>query len=281
MRGGRVLDLSPATAAPLRNTTAAAPSANSAAATNIARLGSLGRAHSEHRSTVKNRTLAPGLACASRAARVSDRQAFEIRAERQAIHKLRIQARDCQTGNGVQHQKIDVFEQQTRLGDGFDRYNLQQVERVALIRRGALFPTVRRLAPVGWHAGIARANPGVGEQRFDTHKVWKDEPRPLPRFPLINPVGGIGRGDRQNIDVEPQVGPIPRSCVQQAPLHRPSLSRLPAEYRSGEGTEREQMENKPNGGIIAQLDEAASFGKSLAQPFRNIIFVDCDCFLLL
>ena len=44
---------------------------NSAAAANIARLGSLGRAHSEHRSTVKNRMLAPGLACASRAARVS------------------------------------------------------------------------------------------------------------------------------------------------------------------------------------------------------------------
>ena len=47
------------------------------------------------------------------------------------------------------------------------------------------------------------------------------------------------------------------------------------------------MKNKPNGAthlfgkVVAQLYETFSIGNWLAQPFRDIIFVDCDCFLLL
>jgi hypothetical protein len=47
------------------------------------------------------------------------------------------------------------------------------------------------------------------------------------------------------------------------------------------------MENNPNGatrlpgGVVAERDQAASFGKKSVQPFRNIIFVDCDRFPLL
>jgi len=47
------------------------------------------------------------------------------------------------------------------------------------------------------------------------------------------------------------------------------------------------MKNKPNGAthlfgkVVAQLYETSSIGNWLAQPFRDIIFIGCDYFLLL
>jgi hypothetical protein len=63
-------------------------------------------------------------------------------------------------------------------------------------------------------------------------------------FSLIDRIAGVGRGDRQNIDAEPQIGPNPRSCLRQAPLHR--LSRSPAKYgtawmRNGAGRANRQQ----------------------------------------
>jgi hypothetical protein len=58
-----------APSAVLRNSTPAAPSPNKAVDTNIAGLGSLTRRHRLHRSTVRNSTCAPSVACASRVAR--------------------------------------------------------------------------------------------------------------------------------------------------------------------------------------------------------------------
>ena len=71
------------------HTTPAAPSPKSAAATNMARLGSLGRAHRLHKSTVKNRTLAPGMPLGeARGAREARHPATTAKSEdRQALDR--------------------------------------------------------------------------------------------------------------------------------------------------------------------------------------------------
>ena len=108
-----------------------------------------------------DRTRQPANAAA--AAETEDRQALDLAREGQTVDEARLEARNRQAGDGVDHDGADVCERDAGSGHGFERGFLQQRQRMALEGGRPLLPARGSRVPVGRLADVSALDAGVGE----------------------------------------------------------------------------------------------------------------------
>ena len=213
-----------------RSTTPAAPSPKRAADTNMATLGSFGRAHSVHRSTVRKRTFAPGLPCARRAARakpatpppqpspkigrrsMSGRKSsrFISRASRLGMASpVMVLTTSMSMSPSARPAPATALTDTSSRSASACRWNFSVRSSQPC---GLLVPFTGLTAVAGLYAG-------VGKETVQAHEVRKDRLRALQGRVLVHLVGGIGSCHGQDLDIQPGLDLALSVRARQSLLH--------------------------------------------------------------
>ena len=159
---------------------------------------------------------------AAAAPEAEDRQPLDGGAEVHAVHEQGIEARDCEPGDGVDDDEVDIGGHQAGFGDRLGGNLLEEDHRLALVDVGALLPAARGLAPIDRHTGVAPVDRRVKVKGLHAGELREDHLRPLEGLPLTEFCLRIGGGYRQHLYVQAGTDFAPRLQVRQSSLHQPT-----------------------------------------------------------
>src|SRR6516162_2191924 len=175
---GQVCSPEPTMAGPspsVESSAPAAPSPNSAVATILLFDQSSRRKANAQSSTVRNSTVSPGaagLGCSARepddaagAAEPKDRKPAYRAPQPHPFDQQRIEARRRDPGRRDDDDAVDLAFVAAGMVEELPGRRFEQIECGREIDAVALCPAVRLIVPFDRHAGVARANSGVGKDR--------------------------------------------------------------------------------------------------------------------
>ena len=130
------------------------------------------------------------------------RQALDRSAEGKPIHQFCIEARDRKTCDRVDDEHVNIGEREACALHRLDGDLFQELQSVPLKGRRAILPAVRLLTPLIRFTRIACVDAGVGIEGFEPCQVRKNGLGALEGFALLDLVRRIGRGHRQDINIQ-------------------------------------------------------------------------------